>query len=306
MRETSQIDNISAGHIETTLDVLIAPALTSINETTGLAREAIASLIVLATRDSRQQPARRDGFSEAALRYMLVGSSEALLAIKLNHNHAVDLCTKFLEHTIDVDRALHHCLVGNGEPLASIGLELSATKYGHLFTARQTVSMALKEFLEFRKLIADKFERLASQEAKRYSVDSVGLSYSTAFSQARMGVITAINRYSSTRGALASYVSLWITQHLKDADNMHEGVAYDVDSSVSSRGDGSLAAARGVPLDDVLLETLAGEEFVPIDQSHTRALSRLKHLRPAMRATGGSLLYPMSRDEQAKMIRLAK
>lgn len=308
-RDIAQIANISSGQIEAILDDLIGEALKAINDCTGLAREMVATLVVQATLDVRRRPARRDGFQAAAVRFMLMGDSASLLDIKLNHDHAINICNRFLELTSDVNNSTMQCLIGDAHALTATGLSISATNYGKLFTASRTVKHALNEFLEFRGHIANKYERLASQKAKEASMARVGTSYHTAFSQARMAVLTGIDRYSSTRGALASYIDVWIKQALFDKGNLQEGVAFDIESdNTNGSRDAALRlhSTRSVPLDDLLLETIAAAE-APVGTNggeHTRALSRLRHLRPALRACGASLSYQMTNRERKRLVRI--
>jgi hypothetical protein len=303
------VSTINSGKLETALDRLIAPALVAINESTTLAKEMVSRLIVTATNDVRRRPSRREGFVSAAVRFMLVGDSASLLAIRVNHDHTIAMCQHFLDMTLDIERSTQLSLLGDSESLAVTGMAVSATHAGRLFVTRRTVDHALKEFLKLRSMIAEQYVKLASKKAKEASVTRVGTSYETAFSQAKLAVLTAIDRYSATRGALASYVDMWIKQALFDKANLQEGAAFDIETdNANGSRDRALAlnGTRSVPLDDILLETIAGEEHTSPDKGlHTRALSRLKHLRPALILCGPSLVYSMSNAERAQMVRMS-
>lgn len=306
--EGINVSSISSAKLEETLDKLIAPALVAINECTTLAKEMISRLLVTVSKDERRKQSRRDGFVTAAVRFLLVGDSASLLAIRVNHDHAIAMCSKFLELTIDIERSMQLSLVGDSEALAQTGMVVSATHAGKLFVARRTVEHSLKEFLHLRAVIAEQYKKLASKKAKEASLQRVGVRYDTAFAQAKLAVLTGIDRYSSTRGALASYIGTWIKQALFDKANLQEGVAFDIETdNLNGARDAALKlhGTRAVPLDDILLDSIAGEESItPSDGVHTRALSRLKHLRPALIACGPSLRYQMSNAERARMVRM--
>lgn len=300
---SKQIENISSERIESILDALMAPAITAIDGCSDLYAVTVSDALAAKAFDVRHRPSRSDTFLHDAASFLITRDKDVSLRLKLNHDRNIAMCDKFLWGTAGVDEATKRAIQLNSTQLSSIGDAIMATAPGRLFLARCEVQRALKNVLVFRKIIYDKYERLAIQSASSHQVSRFGVNPEVALNQAKKSVYIAIDRYSSQRGVLASYIMLWIRQSLLDKENLQEGAAVEF-----SGGSKSHMSTVAVSLDsEELAETLPHniEGHSDRNAEHTRALSAIPSLRPVLRSTGESLRYPLNNRERSLLIKVA-
>ncbi len=298
-----QIENISSETIELTLDALMENAVRAIDGCSDLYVTTVADAMAAKAFDVRHKPSRSETFLEDAARFVITRDINLGVRLKLNHDRNIAMCDKFLLYTAGVADATKQAVQLDSSALSSMGGNVLATSPGRLFLARQEVDLALADVTRFRSIIAAKYERLAVQQASLHAKGRRGVNAKVAENQAKVGVYTAIDRYSSERGALANYVNLWIRQALIDKTNLQEGAAVEY----TAGGDNQMSTVA-VSIDNELLsETLehVTEGYADRNAVHTRALSTIAPLRPVLRAMGESLRYPLNNRERAKLIKLS-
>ncbi len=308
---SQQIGNISSDKLEVMLDELMAPALRAINACSDLYRLTVSEALASKAFDVRHKPSRSDTFFEDAATFLVTKDIKLGLKLKLNHDRNIAMCDKFLLSTAGADSATASATMLDSSALIAMGDAVAARVPGRLFLARCEVDCALRHVRALREMIAEKYMRLATQQAAVAAKTRVNVNYQVALNQAIQGVYTAIDRYSGERGALAAYVGLWVNQALLDKTNLQEGTALDIGSSGGVNDNRSTFLERhstaAVSLDS---ETMG--DVIPYEQEgyadrhgeHTRALSALPALRPVLRMAGESLRYQLSNRERGMLMRL--
>lgn len=308
---SQQIANISSDQLEVMLDRLMEPALRAINGCSDLYRLTVSEALASKAFDVRHKPSRSDTFFEDAATFLITKDIGLGLKLKLNHDRNIAMCNRFLLSTAGADSATVSATILNSSALITMGDAVQATVPGRIFLARCEVECHLKLVRQLREMIAEKYMRLATAQAANAAKTRVNVNYQVALNQAIQGVYTAIDRYSGERGALASYVGLWVNQALLDKTNLQEGTALDIGSSggVNDNRSAFLGthSTAAVSLDS---ETMG--DVIPYEPEgysdrhgeHTRALSALPSLRPVLRSAGESLRYELSNRERAMMMRL--
>ena len=309
---STQIGNISSDLLETALDKLMEPALRAINACSDLYAVTVADALASKAFDVRHRPSRSDSFFEDAAQFLVTRDTELGLKLKLNHDRNIKMCELFLLRTAGVDAATESAVMLNSRALITIGDAVMATAPGRLYLARCEVENALKNMMAFREKIEEKYVRTATAAASMHYKTRPGVNYKVAVQQARLGIYTAIDRYSGERGTLASYVGLWINQALLDKTNLQEGAALDMGSSGGVNDNRSVFLSRhstaAVSLDsDKIGETLTHVEegYANRHAEHTRALSAIPALRPVLRAAGESLRYQLNNRERQALLKVA-
>lgn len=311
---TIQIANISSDLLEIALDRLMEPAIRAINGCSDLYKVTVANALAMKAFDVRHKPSRSDSFFEDAAMFLVTGNIELGLKLKLNHDRNITMCNVFLLSTAGVDSATANAVMLNSKALIGMGDAVMATSPGRLFIARCEVDCALRHVRQLREMIAEKYVRTATQQAAMAAKTRVGVNYKVAHNQAIQGIYTAIDRYSGDRGALASYVGLWIKQALLDKTNLQEGAALDIGSSGGGPHDNradflNTHSTAAVSLDSEAMNELPAHEgngYTNRHAEHTRALSTFHALRPVLRAAGESLRYELNGIERRKLIPLRK
>jgi len=309
---SEQIGNISSNLLEKALDKLMEPAIRAINACSDLYAVEVANALASKAFDVRHKPSRSDSFFEDAAIFIITRDIDTGLRLKLNHDRNIAMCDKFLLCTAGADAASQSAVWLRSEALLAMGEAIMATAPGRLFSARCEVAVALKHVKQLRETIAEKFMRLATSRAAEHTKERVGVNYEVAHHQAIQGIYTAIDRYSGERGALASYIELWIKQALLDKTNLQEGAALDIGSSGGVNDNRATflerhsTAAVSIDAEGVgdLLATDDSDGYANRHAEHTRALSALAALRPVLRSTGESLRYELNNRERANMLRL--
>jgi hypothetical protein len=311
---SQQIANISSDQLEIALDKLMEPAIRAINDCSDLYAVTVAESLASRAFDVRHKPSRSDSFFEDAAVFVITRNIDLGLRLKLNHDRNIAMCSQFLLSTAGADSATVAATVLNSQALAIMADAVMATEPGKLFTARCEVECALRNFEALREMIAKKYERLATQQAAIHVKTRPKVNYKVAQQQAMQGVYTAIDRYSGERGALASYVGLWVRQALLDKTNLQEGAALDTGSSGGGGANDKRAqfleqhSTAAISLDsEAIGDIIAADEedgYANRHAEHTRALSTIHALRPVLRAAGESLRYELSSRERAKLMRL--
>ena len=309
---SQQIGNISSDQLEVMLDELMAPALRAINSCSNLYLLTVSEALASKAFDVRHKPSRSDTFFEDAATFLVTKDINLGLKLKLNHDRNIAMCYKFLISTAGVDSATASATMLNSSALVAMGDAVGATVPGRLFIARCEVEYHLRLVRSLREMIAEKYMRLATGSAGNAAKTRINVNYKVALNQAIQGVYTAIDRYSGERGALASYVNLWITQALLDKTNLQEGTALDLGSSGGVNDNRATFLERhstaAVSLDNETFgDSLPYEQDGYADRhaEHTRALSALPALRPVLRSAGESLRYQLSNRERSMLVRLS-
>lgn len=300
---TKQIENISSERIETILDSLMAPAIRAIDGCSDLYAITVSDALAAKAFDVRHRPSRSDTFLDDAAAFLITRDPDLGVRLKLNHDRNIAMCDKFLLGTAGVEEATQQAIHLNSTHLSNMGDAVSATAPGRLFLARCEVALALNNVLAFRETIYNKYELLAIQQATMHRSGRYGVNIDVAVNQAKQGVYIAIDRYSSQRGVLSSYVNLWIRQALLDKANLQEGAAVEF----SSGGPAHMSTVAVSIDSEELSESLAhvNDGYADRNAEHTRALSAIPALRPVLRSTGESLCYPLNNRERALLTKVA-
>lgn len=307
-----QIANISSDKLEGMLDKLMEPAIRAIDSCSALYRVTVSEALAAKAFDVRHRPSRSNSFYEDAATFLVTKDIETGLRLRLNHDRNIAMCDKFLLSTAGVDLAMADAVMLNNRALTSMGDAVLATNPGLLFVARCEVECALQQVKDLREMIAEKYMRLAASAAAKSVKSRVKVNYKVAEQQAIQGIYTAIDRYSGERGALASYVGMWINQALLDKTNLQEGSALDLGSSNGTNDNRATFLERHSTA-AISLESETIGELIPYEAEgyadrhgeFTRALSALQGLRPALRSTGESLRYQLNNRERALLMKVA-
>lgn len=308
---SQQIANISSDLLEVCLDKLMEPAIRAIDGCSDLYAITVADALASTSFDVRHKPSRSDTFFHDSTQFLINRDIDLGVKLKLNHDRNIGMCTQFLLSTAGADSATAQAILLNSNALISMGDTVSATIPGKIFLARREVEVALSNVEQLREMIAQKYERLATQQAAIHVKTRRGVNYKVALNQAKQGVYIAIDRYSGERGALASYVNLWLRQSLLDKTNLQEGAALDIGSSGGTNDNRAQFLERhstaAISLDSETIGDIIAQEndgYADRHGEHTRALSTIHALRPALRAAGESLRYELSGRERRLLMRL--
>jgi hypothetical protein len=310
---SQQIANISSYKLEEALDNLMAPAIRAINSCSDLYAITVADALAAKAFDVRHRPSRSQTFENDAAEFLITRDIELGLRLKLNHDRNIAMCDQFLLSTAGADSATESAIYLDSKALIAMSNAVMGTVPGRLFIARCEVDNSSKLFRQLREMIAKKYERLATQQAALHVKDRPNVNYKVAVQQATQGIYTAIDRFSGERGALASYVGMWLRQALLDKTNLQEGAAIDIGSSGGGENDKRAAflathSTAAISIDsETIGEILAQDDsdgYANRHAEHTRALSAIHALRPVMRAAGESLRYELSGDERRLLMRV--
>jgi hypothetical protein len=310
---SQQIANISSYKLEEALDSLMAPAIRAINCCSDLYAVTVADALAAKAFDVRHRPSRSQSFENDAAEFLITRDIELGLRLKLNHDRNIAMCDQFLLSTAGADSATESAIYMNSQALVSMGDTVMAISPGRLFLARCEVEYSLGLFSKLREMIADKYERLATQQAAMHVKERPNVDYHVASQQAKQGIYTAIDRFSGERGALASYVQMWVYQALLDKTNLQHGAAIDIGSSGGGENDKRTAflathSTAAISIDsETIGDILAHDDsdgFANRHAEHTRALSAIHALRPALRAAGESLRYELNGVERRQLMRM--
>lgn len=238
--------NLTGGQVETVLDTLLNDCLSEVVEATSAFDIQLAYLITLITSNKKRKPYSAESRERAISLIVKAMSSpreEKMLYIKelkIERSFVYMFLERFVDRYYEPYILLYRRFIGTTDPEIRRKCARQLDVYVSLFEAQSRSSLfvclnnvreLLPHFKQYFHSVVEDFHRLCVQQAKFYIDTNKGKHYDQKDAQQNFlrNVIVAINKYDSSRGALASYIKWWIlnAQTCNSADHEY-GIAYTI------------------------------------------------------------------------------
>lgn len=217
--------HLSGAQLESLLNYYIYKTLEPIVQTLWF-KNQVSLLICKSFKDTKIKISTNKERNEVIIYlYNLISTidkGEILFLLKtsnLDRGYLKDIAQKFIEITdvllqndIIYQRSLLHNEIDttSANTLSSLSDYFQGLSLSFLISTNKEVKYWFNKYLEFKELVAEKYYRFAYQQAlslalhKQSSIDKDCL-----FKSFLMAIDTALDKYTSERGTLTSYIHLW-------------------------------------------------------------------------------------------------
>lgn len=240
--------NLTGEQIQQVLDLFLYKALEPIILYTDMFDQQVAYIlsVVSSNRKRKVSSLDRDRTVDLLCRYLFATDRrkkfEILREAKIERSFLHVFANRFLQKISNYCSKYNAFLLFDGntagrnalrEELNTIAVRLGCKDRQSMYTIA-TVSLGyLKRFYDYRAQVLEKYAKQASSQAKAHtSTKGSNFDFNDVRQTILKGILLAIDKYDSERGALTTYINWWVLNAQTCNTSEHEyGIAYVVPQS---------------------------------------------------------------------------
>lgn len=284
------MSNLTAYQIQEVLDTPLYSGIEAIfNSGSDFVERQLLGLLSWSTRNNRHKISHKEKSEQLSCLVNILYSKSAFDKLKFYIlfrpdryitfgilNKFVTACNGYAQHMVNQD--YDQCRVIERE----LGVHPAAL-YGLLSQVKDCIEVAYR----FRNQIAENYIGLCKQEAtKLKSGANIRLLTDDLSQNLTRAVFTALDKFDHSRGALTSYIRIWMRDVWQSPEHGHEaGMAYDIPYAFRSKIESTGVSNFSQNLDDAITDSLEKADpstlsIIEASQAETEVLLLLKQVDP--------------------------